>query len=350
MPNYVLASDDGSVTISTEAALKECLETSGICKLTSDIEISSLLEINKEVIIDLNGYSLIPKEGLKLNGAFINVNRGAKLTINDSKKTGKISTGSKENSDVWGAIQLAVGDSDTKTAELVVNDGTIEGYYYGITGHGKYDNTKITINGGTIIGLNDEDSLGIYHPQDGTLIVNGGMIKGGTGIEMRAGTLNISNGTIKATAPEFVKVVTSGGSTTNGVGVAIAQHTTKKPIDVTISGGDISGQYALYEWNPHKNSSEDIAKVKIKITGGNFDGSAKGVGTIYSEDVKNFVTGGTFNKSVDDYKAEAASSSAINDGEKDVDAKSSTGLIKWIAAPSVLAASVVGIYLYKKNF
>ena len=350
MPKYVFASDDGTVAINTETALKECLQTSGICKLTGDIELTSLLDINKDVILDLNGQVITPSKDLKLTMAFINVKRGAKLTINDSKGTGKISTGAKDNSNVWGGIQLAYGESDTTSpAELVVNNGTIEGYYYGIVGHGKYHNTKITINGGNIVGLNEEDSLGIYHPQEGTLTVNNGIIQGGTGIEMRAGTLNISDGTIKATAPKFVKTVNAAGSTTNGVGVAIAQHTTKKPIDVTISGGDISGQYALYEWNPHKNSSEDIAKVKLKITGGKFVGTATGVDTIYSEDLKNFVTGGTFNKDVDKYKSEdSRSSSTIQDTETNVDAKSSEGVMKWLIGPSLLLATGAGIFIYRK--
>ncbi len=352
IPNYVLASDDGSVIVNTEGTLIDCLQTSGICKLGSDIQISNILDVKKEVILDLNGQSITPSSDLKVNGGFITVARGGKLTINDSKGTGKISTGAKTNSNVWGGIQLANDDLDsTKTSELVVNGGTIEGYYYGITGYGKYHNTKITINGGNIVGLNDEDSLGIYHPQEGILTVNNGTISGGTGIEMRAGTLNIINGTIKATAPKFVKVAAKDGSTTNGVGVAVAQHTTKKAIDVTISGGDISGQYAFYEWNPHKNGTEDINKISLKITGGNFVGTADGVSTVYSEDFKNFISGGKFNKSVDDYLTESAKgTSKIEEKSADIQTKSSTGIITWISLLSILAVTGVGLYVYNKKF
>ena len=177
-------------------------------------------------------------------------------------------------------------------AELIVESGTIEGYYYGIVGNGKNHNSKITINGGTILGLNEEDSVGIYHPQKGTMVINGGTIKGGTGIEIRSGNLTINNGTIEGVASKFLKMKNSNGSTTNGVGVAVAQHTTKNSITVNINDGNISGQYAFYEWNPQSNSRTDLDKISLSIKGGKFTGVADGVSTVYSEDFKNFISGG----------------------------------------------------------
>ncbi len=350
IPTCVFASDNEVVGINTEQALTECLETSGLCKMDNDIELSGLLDIDKDVVLDLNGHTLAPQSGLELESAFINVKHGATLTISDSTGTGKISTGSRRDSSVWGAIELGLEEKDSsETSELIVNSGTIEGYYYGITGHGNYDNTKITINGGTIKGLNEEDSVGIYNPQDGMVIINGGTIKGGTGVEMRAGTLVVEDGDIEGIAPKFVKKVNESGSTTNGVGIAIAQHKTKKALDVTINDGNIKGQYALYEWNPHQNSAEDIQKVKLKITGGHFTGTAAGVGTVYSEDLKNFVTGGTFNKSVEDYKSAEASSTSIIESSSDVSPSSSSGILKWLAVPAVLGLALGGAYLYNKK-
>ena len=111
-----------------------------------------------------------------------------------------------------------------------------------------------------------------------------------TGIEIRAGKLNVSGATITGNG-DFGCTPNDNGSTTNGVGVAIAQHTTKLPIDVTISGGTISGTYAVYESNPQTNDADSIAKVKLSITDGNFNGSTAAV---YSQDVKDFITGGLF--------------------------------------------------------
>ena len=103
------------------------------------------------------------------------------------------------------------------------------------------------------------------------------------------------------------------GTTTTGVGIAIAQHTTTLPIDVKISGGTISGTYSVYEANPQKNSTDAFSKVEISISGGSFDGN------VYSEDVEQFITGGNFSYSVKDtdYLAESLKGEIIT-GKGDV--------------------------------
>ncbi|MCM1053229.1 MAG: hypothetical protein NC483_04580 [Ruminococcus sp.] len=295
----VRASDDGLFAVSTEAEFDECLKSSSACKLTSDLRISESKVIEGNLMLNLNGRTLSAVDNLKVTGGLLVVKRGAKLTIYDTTGTGKITTGSSGN--VYGGIQLANDNNSTEVAELVVNSGTIEGYYYGIVGNGNTPHTKVTINGGTITGLNKEDSLGIFQPQLGDLVINGGTITGGTGIEIRSGNLTINNGTIKGVAPKFIKMVNGNGSTTNGVGVAVSQHTTKNNINVNIKNGDISGEYAFYEWNPHKNNKTDIDKVKITIEGGNFVGTATGVKCVYSEDFTEFISDGKFNTDVSEY-------------------------------------------------
>ncbi len=352
-PIIVNASDNGIFEAASESELKKCLETEAFCKLKSDINVKNELTIDKEVLIDLNGKTLKPADTLELHRGFILINRGGKLIVKDSLGTGKISTGSKENSKVWAAIQLAHDNNTDKLAELVVNGVTIEGYYYGIVGNGNYDNTKITINGGTIIGLNEEDSVGIYHPQEGELDILGGTIKGGTGIEIRSGNLNVSNGTIEGVSPRFIKVVNANGSTTNGVGIAVAQHTTKKDIKVNISGGNISGQYAFYEWNPHGNNKADIDKVVIKITGGEFTGTAEGVPTVYSEDFTKFISGGKFNKSVSKYLTDDAqvTSKEIEEIKTDENEKTNKTSRTWIIIIAfIVIGGLVGYILIKKGY
>ncbi len=302
--NVVRASDTGSFKITDETSFEECLRNEIICELASDLEIKSKKVISHTMILDLNGHSIVADSSLQLKSGLIVINRNAKLTINDSKGNGKISTGAGGN--VWAAIQLIYENTGTELAELEVNGGTIEGYYYGIVGNGNVHNTKVTINGGKIKGLNTEDSAGIYQPQNGEIIINNGTISGGTGIEIRSGNLTINNGNISGVASKFVKIVNKSGTTTNGVGIAIAQHTTKNPIKVAIHGGNIEGQYAVYEWNPHNNSQDDLDKIDIHIYGGNFVGNAQGVHTVYSEDFTNFISGGNFNTDVKEYLASEA--------------------------------------------
>lgn len=348
----VKASDDGFFQVSDETSFNDCIATENACKLTKDISISSSKVINKDLILDLNGYSITADASLNLKSGLITLNRGSKLTINDYKDTGKISTGSSGN--VWAGIQL-LNNNDANTegiAELILNGGTIEGYYYGITGNGKLHNTKITINNGTVKGLNESDSAGIYQPQIGELVINNGTISGGTGVEIRSGNLTVNNGTIKGVAPNFIKMVNGSGTTTNGVGIAIAQHTTKNPITVNINDGNISGEYALYEWNPHNNSEEDIKKISLHIYGGDFTGNAEGVKAIYSEDFTKFVSGGKFNTQITEYLTDDAktSSSVIETNTKlNVNENKKSPIVIIISVIAIAFISLGAIYLYKNK-
>ena len=54
---------------------------------------------------------------------------------------------------------------------------------------------------------------------------------------MRAGTLTMSDGEVVGNGPELVVNASDNGSTTDGAGIAVAQHTTKLPVKVTVTGG-----------------------------------------------------------------------------------------------------------------
>lgn len=284
--------------------------------LLDDIVLDKALEINNNVIIDLNGHSITPASTIKEDN-LINVLHGGTLTIEDSSstKTGKISANNM--SKIYSAIKMTKAGGDvSKTAKLIVNGGTIEGYYYGINGNGNPDriNTDITINGGTIIGSKVDDGSGIYHPQDGKLTVTGGTIKGASGIEIRSGSLTVTGGTIIATAKNLVVQANGGGSTTIGAGIAIAQHKTENNIKVNVKGGTVQGYVAINESNPQKNTAID--KVAIEVSGGNFEAINGGKEAIKSENKKGFVTGGTFNTTiVEEYLSEEVTAEKDENGE-----------------------------------
>lgn len=349
----VRASDNDAVLVKDESSLEECLKEDGVCKLDQNLDISSRKVITGNVVLDLSGHSIEPEDDLRLTSGLVQIKRGGKLTLVDSKGSGKIST--TASGKVWAAIQLPIDDGSADYAELEVNGGTIEGYYYAITGNGTVHNTKITINGGTIKALNTEDSVGIYQPQYGEVTINGGSISGGTGIEMRSGILRVNNGNITGVAPSFVKTANKNGSTTNGVGVAVAQHTTKNTIDIYINGGDIKGQYAFYEWNPHNNSTEDLKKVKLHIDGGEFT-SLSDNKAVYSQDFTNFVSGGKFSPSLTEYLTDDADvvSKSIVESKTEIreeqSKKKGNLIIKVVLV--ILALGIVvlsGLFIYKKR-
>ena len=136
---------------------------------------------------------------------------------------------------------------------------------------------------------------GVYAAGYADWIVNGAKITGSTAFEIRAGRLTVDSGTFIGTGTPVSTQPNGNGSTTDGVGIAIAQHTTKLPINVTIKGGEISGYTALYESNPQGNSADDMAKVTIQIEGGTFTATGPNADSVYSENKTEFITGGTFN-------------------------------------------------------
>ena len=221
---------------------------------------------------------------------------GARLVLNGGNLTAK----------TWALNAFA----DT---EFTMNGGAVSATGDGsiaIAGNGTTDpassnyggNAKFTINGGVI----ESGELGIYAPQvNGVTTISGGAINALTGVEVRAGSLNITGGTIMVKDGAEYKVEKNGsGSTTTGAAVAVAQHTTRKPINVNITGGTFVGPVAFSEADPQDGDPVDVT---LSISGGVF------VGDIVSEsyDLEDFVKGGDY---VNYLESEGGESSVAIDG------------------------------------
>lgn len=270
--NYLKAKIGNNYFATVEEAISYATNNE-IITLLADINATKQIEIaGKEIVLDLNAHKIEYTGSKTLNSGVLLVHNGAGLTVKGEEANSEIAAGNK----AYAAIALTKeGDSDANPAKLTVESGKITGYYYGIVGNGSRHNTEITITGGTITGTCTSDNLGIYHPQEGTLTINGGNIIGyASAIEMRAGTLNITNGTFNSTATTTTVTANGSGNTTVGAAIAIAQHTTKKDIKVEISGGEFNGYTALAVLNPQNN---DTKNVTTKITGGTFNGTLVGV-------------------------------------------------------------------------
>ena len=131
------------------------MEVTGIPNEYGDVEQDLLMDAGV-IILDLNGHTLTGKTG----HATIDIDNGAKLTIDDSSesKSGKIQN----------LLHYAVYVCDGST--LVVNNGTFEGEYavYG------FSSPTIVINGGTFKATNKA-----IYPQTATLTITGGTFDGG---------------------------------------------------------------------------------------------------------------------------------------------------------------------------
>lgn len=235
-----------------------------------------------------------------INGAYIGIQANAATTLSVTGGTITATNQSKKNPGIYlkgegttatianATISGFNGITIREKASLTVNDGTtISGPNTAISGNGNEGegNTTITINGGT---MTSEDT-GIYHPQVGTLTIHDGTITGTKlGVEIRAGELSVTGGTITATADTYSCVTNTNGTTTVGAALAIAQHTTKKDITVNISGGTFTGKKAISESNPQEN--DPAPQVTMSVTDGSFNGG------ITTADVQHFISGGTFSE------------------------------------------------------
>lgn len=229
----------------------------------------------------------------------INSSKGSDIVING----GLIEALNPGPSEGRGGIGISV----YKDGSATINGGTIHSASSALISNGSIEdwnssngmNAKFTITGGELI--SDKHS-GIYAPQfDGVTTITGGTITGRTtAIELRAGSLSITGGTLTALYDTFEAENNTSGTTTKGAAVAIAQHTTKNNMNINICGGTFRGAVALAEINPNGNSPEDIAKITLLIDEpcGDLSFESTSISPIVSEDFTDFIKGGTFNHSV----------------------------------------------------
>ena len=273
------------------ATLAEAFELGGEVKLLEDIIITEQVHCAKAIVLNLNGHNIIAD--FELNSGALNIAHGGDLTI---KGIGHIHAPK-----CYGAISMTQkGDTnDSQVAKLVVEDCCLKGQYYAICGNGNpgRGNTSITINGGKL-GTFEETGTAIFNPQENSeVIINGGKIVSATGIEMRSGDLEVNGGEIIGTGVPSSSTPNGSGTTSDGCGIAVAQHTTNHPINVVVNKGFIRGYSALYQSNP-QNTDHTI--VNMTVNGGVFNTINNGTVSVYSENKTGFIKGGVFAPAADE--------------------------------------------------
>lgn len=316
----VWADGDGTASGSMTGADFLAKAKNGAITLADDVTLSTSCSISdgQTYTINLNGHTL------SADNTTIMLRHG-KLIVNG---TGTI----KENSPYFGAILVkgSKNSADENYSVVEVNAGvTLEGwsaiFIDQLGGKNKIHDSygvSVTVNGAVLNGVTDNEGgigNGLYvngsitHTENApeislkntTITATGeGMylagyttttltncnITGMTGVEIRAGKLTVNGGSFTATAPYSVSP-NGNGSTTVGAAIAVAQHTTKKNIEVALNGGTYTGEKAISESNPQGN--DPAPQVAMSVTAGTF------VGDVVTADVNNFITGGTFSSAVD---------------------------------------------------
>lgn len=169
---------------------------------------------------------------------------------------------------------------NTKAGVIVnINGGKVYSDSYAIAGNGSpvLENTTINISGGKVFSNKD---TAIYHPQAGTVTISGGEVYGVTGgVQMCAGTLNVTGGTISATGNGDVSGKTGDGSIPDGAAVSIVNRAYPAGAPtMTVSGGTFTsaagvGAVQAYGW---KNDSQQTwDKPNASVSGGTFSSAVK---------------------------------------------------------------------------
>lgn len=145
---------------------------------------------------------------------------------------------------------------------------------FGIATNGTTTNQTVTINNSTIKVPN---GMGVYFPSTGKLTINGGSIEANTGIQICAGSLEITgNPTIKATATAAEAI--SSGSILDGAAVSIVGGRSGYGAmgQVTIDSGSFtsaSGIEAVQAYTVNSNNQKadwTDAEAKVNISGGSY--------------------------------------------------------------------------------
>ena len=293
---YVVTTYYAQVGETKHATLQEAANaaTAGqTVKVLNDVDMTKdgnlTVNVGKDIVLDMNGHSI---KGA--NADHKNIMVWGKLTLKDSKEnsTGKIYAetpyqygvydkplvyvGSKgefvmESGHIYSVIpektadngQFGIGAYDNST--VTINGGTVESGWYAIAGNGSgVQTTAITINGGTLVSTSD---YAIYHPQFGTLTINdGAVVYGAAGaIAMKRGNLVVNGGTM--TSKGIGDTGTWGDGTGNLGKAALNFCAPYGDVAATIKGGTITaeGDAVLIDAKPTEGKT-----VTLAIEGGTF--------------------------------------------------------------------------------
>lgn len=294
--NYVVTTYYAQVGEAKYATLQEAANaaTAGqTVKVLNDVDMTTdgnlTVNVGKDIVLDMNGHSI---KGA--NADYKNIMVWGKLTLKDSKEnsTGKIyaetpyqygvydkplvyvgSNGEfvMESGHIYSVIpektadngQFGIGAYDNST--VTINGGTVESGWYAIAGNGSgVQTTAITINGGTLVSTSD---YAIYHPQFGTLTINdGAVVYGAAGaIAMKRGNLVVNGGTLTS---KGIGDTGNWGDGTGNLGKAALNFCAPYgDVAATIKGGTITaeGDAVLIDAKPTAGKT-----VTLAIEGGTY--------------------------------------------------------------------------------
>ena len=265
--------------------------TVNICQGTFTLESGNIYSKNNAILIDdqtatvnING-GTITAEPTTNNSAAFYISSTSDTEVNITAGTMKGFNGIL----LWNNTKINI------TGGSVIAEGDLA-----IQGNGSRDNTEINISGENTI-ITGKDAA-IYHPQGGKLNISGGTITGETGIVVKGGVVTISGGTI------------------NGTGA----YTAYAPVS---SGYQGTGDALYVEHYDNSTDSGNYGTPVVTVTGGTFNSTNAHPIASYAnpnnasngvEALAKFISGGTFNKVVEESLLAAGYALTENNGMYEV--------------------------------
>ena len=175
-----------------------------------------------------------------------------------------------------GTVMVTAGTD----GHIVLNGGTYESDKYVpvyINGAVNTENSTLKIKDAVItaIGSSGGQDMGcaVYLAGYATSTIENTEITAPvTGIEIRAGKLDLTDCTVTGGNGKVAEVANGNGTTVTNAAVAVSQHTTKKNIDVTIKDGEYTATAALYQTDVQGTGSRGV---KATVLSGMFTGEVK---------------------------------------------------------------------------
>ena len=242
---------------------------------------------NQNVKLDLNNHNITGAKTLYLAGGSLNITGTGTIesTSQDVAPVGVryVKTAANAGLDYTSKRTLTIGSNVTlRGAEYGLNifgtneattvnkidvnvNGKVEGMLYVLGNLTNADNEiNINVNGtvdaSAVTGTNESVHTGIALCGNASVNVNdGAIVKGESGIEVRAGQLNVSGGTITATSADYSYTANNNGTTSKGAAIAVAQHGTSVPISVELNGGSLVGTKLIAVKDAQNNNLSGVS-------------------------------------------------------------------------------------------
>lgn len=250
--------------------------------LAGDVSAERINLEDKSITVDLNGHTLTSTSAY---GVMFCAKNGNTITVN----------GTTPGSKLVGTVMVTAGTD----GHIVLNGGTYESDKYVpvyINGAVNTENSTLKIKDAVITAISSSGGqdmgCGMYLAGYATSTIENTKITAPvTGIEIRAGKLDLTNCTVTGGNGKVAEVANGNGTTVTNAAVAVSQHTTKKNIDVTIKDGEYTATAALYQTDIQGTGSRGV---KATVLSGMFTGEVKAAteGAIT-------ISGGAFNVAPD---------------------------------------------------